>query len=99
MNSAGIDIDTLKLDADNKKFVNMGYITEYPDVTVIYVRHEYSKSDDYLLIKDSGLTKEVVAKLNSKLKQYGLKAFLEEIGSSSSITSKLIIQPIGYKAL
>lgn len=94
MNPTGIDIDTLKSDTNSKKFVDLGYITEYPDVTVIYIRHKYTKSNEYLLIKDNGLTKQATAKLNSTLKQHGLKAFLEGLGHSSSITSRLVVQLI-----
>lgn len=97
----GIDIDSIKSDLDKKiKFIEVGYITEYPDVTILYIRHEYSKSNNYTLNKSNKLMSSYLNEINSELKKQGLKAFLSEYsisGGNSINIASVMVQPLGYK--
>lgn len=98
MNINGIDIEQLKSDTDKKKFVDLGYITEYPDVTIVYIQHEYTKGNNYLLIKDNGLITASIKRLNAILQKQGIGIYLHEYCPSSP-TQKIVAQPVNYKAV
>ena len=99
MNINGIDIQQLKSDTDKTKFVELGYITEYPDVTILYIRHEYTKGSNYLLIKHNGLAKAVVKELTNVLKKVDIRIYTNETAGSSCLTMTIMAQPINYKAI
>ena len=98
MNINAIDIRGLKKDVENKKFVEFGYITEYPDVTIIYINHNYTKGSNYLMIKDNGLASSVIKKINAIMNKQDIDVFVTEYGTSC-LTQKLNAQLKGYKAI
>lgn len=92
MNTNGIDIEQLKSDTNKKKFVELGYVTEYPDVTILYINHIYTKGSNYLMIKHNGMTVSVIKELNTVLMKQGLKVYLTEYCSSCP-TQLVMAQP------
>ena len=94
----GIDIKGLKQDFKKNKFIELGYITEYPDITIIYINHNYTKGSNYIMIKDNGLADSVIKRLNTVMNKQGIDIFTTEY-TSSCITQKLNAQPKGYKAI
>ena len=96
----GIDTDTLKSDTDKKKFVELGYISEYPDVTIIYINSTYSKTSNYILEKSNKMTSAYIKDMDRQFrKEYGIRIYLHELGMSDSITAKIMAQPDKYKAI
>lgn len=98
MNINGIDIEQLKSDTDKTKFVEIGYVTEYPDVTILYIKHEYTKGSNYLLIKHNGLANAVVKELSNTLKKVGIRIYTNGT-AGSCLTTAIMAQPINYKAI
>jgi len=94
----GINIKGIKQDLEKNKFIDIGYITEYPDVTIIYINHNYTKGSNYLMIKDNGLASSTIKELNKIMNKQDIDIFVTEYGSSC-ITQKLNAQPKGYKAI
>ncbi len=92
MNTNGIDIEQLKSDTDKKKFVELGYVTEYPDVTILYINHIYTKGSNYLMIKHNGMTVSVIKELNNALMKQGIRIYLHEYCSSCP-TQLVMAQP------
>ncbi|CAB4142255.1 hypothetical protein UFOVP449_12 [uncultured Caudovirales phage] len=96
MNTNGIDIEQLKSDTDKKKYVELGYITEYPDVTILYINHIYTKGSNYLMIKHNGMTVSVIKELNNALMKQGIRIYLHEYCPSCP-TQLVMAQPEKYK--
>lgn len=92
-----LDIKTIKSDTQKKKFIEIGYVTEYPDVTLFYIRHEYSKTNNYNLIKSNKLMDAFIKDLDAKLKSEELRVFLKEYAASEPKMAAVIVQPKNYK--
>lgn len=92
MTITGVDIEQLKSDIYKKKYVELGYVTEYPDVTILYINHIYTKGSNALMAKHNGLTVSVVKELNAVLMNQGMKAYLTEYCGSCP-TQLVMVQP------
>jgi len=80
----------------------VGYITEYPDTTIFYIRHEYSTTNNYILQTSNKLSNSYLKEINSELKKNKLRAFLQEYSISSDSAIKIaavIVHPLNYKVI
>jgi len=89
-----IDMSTLKLRIKNKYAIDLGFITEYPDVTLFYIESMYSTSNKAVLVQSNGLSNTIINSLNREFKSNGLYLFEHEY-SSSCLTVKLMVKEYG----
>jgi len=97
-----IDINQIQSEMKNKKFIEIGYITEYPDTTIFYIKHEYSTTNNYILQNSNKLINSYLKEINNQLKKNKLKVFAKEYSISAGEPIKIIsviVQPLNYKAI
>lgn len=97
-----IDIAQIQSEIKNKKFIEIGFITEYPDTTIFYIKHEYSTTNNYILQNSNKLIDSYLKEINNQLKKNKLKAFSKQYSISEGEPIKVIaviVQPLNYKVI
>jgi hypothetical protein len=82
-----LNTNKIQSEIPSKKSIEIGYITEYPEITVFYIDAEYSESGKFILNMAHQPIDSYIDKLNEELEKDNLKLSLKEysIGEDSPI--------------
>ena len=89
--SSVLDIKWIKDQCEQKFAIDLGYITEYPDVTTFYIESGQTNSSKHILIETTGMGNRILNSLNKELKESGLYVYEHEYCSSCP-TIKLMVK-------
>lgn len=91
---SNIDIVNIQNAVEKEKYVEILFVVEFPDITVVNIPHYFSITNNYCNIETYMMKKELLKKINSYFKQYNIKVFSKDKLSEDSYT--IIAQPINY---
>ena len=92
-----LNTNQIKSEIPSKKSIEIGYITEYPEITVFYIDAEYSESGKFILNMAHQPMDSYIDKLNEELEKDNLKLSLKEYNVSENSPIKIgsvLIQPL-----
>jgi hypothetical protein len=82
-----LNTNKIQSEISSKKSIEIGYVTEYPEITVFFIESEYSETGKFILNLSNQPIDSYINELNGELEKDNLKLSLKEysIGEDSPI--------------
>jgi len=86
--------DNLINQVEKDKFVEILYVSEFPDITVINIPHYFSKNNNSIIIETYMLQQELIKKLNAFFQKYNIRVYVNQ--KLDERYYSIIAQPINF---